>query len=313
MIWLSLAVFAYLLLAVNSLGDKILLSGKVASPATYAFFVGFLGLGIVVATPFLGFPVPGHSAGFFAVLSGMLFIFALYPYYSGLKRYEASRIVPATGALVPLFAFVGIYAFVPGGRSIASIDMIAFALLIAGSVVVAKEKGKSIFRKGFAISVFAAFLFGTSIAILKYAYLLQSFWSGILWSQIGGGAAACVLFLASRAVRENVIKKKEDKGNGEDMKKSPRTVALFLGNQACGAGGGLLQHIAVYLAPTAYASFVNAVQGVQYVFVFLLSAMLSRFAPHVLTESLSGKDVLQKTVAIVLICSGLILFVIRHG
>jgi len=66
-----------------------------------------------------------------------------------------------------------------------------------------------------------------------------------------------------------------------------------------GAGAFILQNWAIALAGLAYLSIINALQGVQYVFLFILTGLI-------LKEGLSKKVILQKFFAIILIGIGLV-------
>ncbi|MDP3956834.1 MAG: hypothetical protein Q8P97_02460 [bacterium] len=197
MIWLTLAIVAYLFFALNAIGDKLLLAGsslKVSS--TYAFFTGLLGLLLLPLVFFLGFPMPESFASFgFAFSAGAVFTLALLPFYAGLKKFQVSSLIPATGALQPIFIlFIGVAFFslthVPSAG-----EFLAFILLLVGSVLITLGKKGAISKESLGLSALAAFLFALSFVLLKQTYLIESFWSGLLWSRIGGGFIAVVIFL----------------------------------------------------------------------------------------------------------------------
>jgi len=69
--------------------------------------------------------------------------------------------------------------------------------------------------------------------------------------------------------------------------------------------GAVLQNWAVALAPLIYLAFINALQGVQYVFLLIFTAFLSLKLPQILKEEISRKIISQKIIAILLIGGGL--------
>ena len=68
--------------------------------------------------------------------------------------------------------------------------------------------------------------------------------------------------------------------------------------------GSLFVSLAVALGS---ASLVNALQGAQYVFLFLMTILLARKWPEILREKITGAIIAQKFAAIALICVGLAL------
>ncbi|MEK7512720.1 MAG: hypothetical protein AAB601_00795, partial [Patescibacteria group bacterium] len=141
MTWLSIAIVAYLLYALAAAGDKALLAGSFKNPATYATFVGVGGLiPFIILVIFIGVPLPSTAALFAAVVSGALFIVALLPYYRGIQEFEVSRIVPATGGLVPFFTLLIGLLFLPQEENLSLVAITSFTLLIAGSVLLSRDR-----------------------------------------------------------------------------------------------------------------------------------------------------------------------------
>jgi len=72
----------------------------------------------------------------------------------------------------------------------------------------------------------------------------------------------------------------------------------------------VLQSLAIALVPVAYLAIVNALKGIQYVFLFLLTILFSYYLPSYLKETLSKKALVQKISAIFLISLGLVILVL---
>jgi hypothetical protein len=104
-------------------------------------------------------------------------------------------------------------------------------------------------------------------------------------------------------VKEEIFKKKVS------FKK--KTLGIFVSNQALGGGANILQNWAIALAPLSYVAFVNALQGIQHVFLLIFAVFLSFKFPHILKEEFSGKILFQKIFAILLIGVGLALLAIK--
>ena len=110
MLWLIVIIVAYFLFAIVALGDKYLLAGP-PNPKSYSFYVGVLGGLVLVLIPFVGFSIPAFYQVLFCFLAGAMFIFALLGMFEGLEKFEASRIIPAVGGILPLFTFLLVYFF----------------------------------------------------------------------------------------------------------------------------------------------------------------------------------------------------------
>lgn len=288
MSWLIVIVSAYFLFALVSLGDKYLLKGP-PNPKIYAFYVGVLGILALVLIPFVGFSIPGILGILFCLLAGAMYIFAILGVYEGLEKFEASRIIPAIGGFMPLFIFGLIYLFSGGGEVLGFKEVAAFIFLILGSVFIVWDRSKKVSFKSLQISAVTAFLFALFFVLTKYVYLIMPFWTGFIWIRISAFLIA-LFFILFKEVRKEIFSKKSSF--------SKKTSAFFLFNQGMGAGAFILQNWAIALAGLAYLSIISALQGVQYVFLFILTMLI-------LKEGLSKKVILQKFFAIILIGIGL--------
>jgi len=134
---------------------------------------------------------------------------------------------------------------------------------------------------------------------MKNVYLNQPFWSGFMWMRIGGFLAG-ISFLFTKQVRNEIFQKKSTF--------TRKTGSIFLVNQGAGAGAFILQNMAIALASINYLPFINALQGVQYVFLFLLVFFLTKRFPKISEERFTKEILIQKVISIGLICLGLIIF-----
>jgi len=310
MLWLLVTILSYLILAGVFLTDKYFLSGRVLEPGSYAFYVGILGIVIIFIAPFLGVSVPEPSKIILALLAGAAFIYANFWFYKALKLFETSRVVPAVGGLVPLFTLAIIYllSFLSQEREIFTIkETMSFFLLVSGSVLITLEKEK-INWMGLKISALAAFLFSLSFVLSKYVFMSLSFWNGFFWIKIGGVLMAVVFFISKPTIRESF--------SGQTISLKKRTIAFFLSIRVASAGANILQNWAVALASLSYVAIINALQGVQYVFLLAFTALFSLIYPQWtknagLKEKISKKIIFQKIIAILLIGAGLIILAFK--
>ncbi|MFH1575395.1 MAG: hypothetical protein ABIB55_00415 [Candidatus Nealsonbacteria bacterium] len=305
MSWLIVAISAYLILAVVYLVDKWLLVGPIPSHKTYIFYIGALQIFALFLIPFTGLVIPGPFQIFLSLASGAFFVYGLYWFFKGLQFFEPSRIVPAIGGLLPIFSFLLIFIFSGWKETLIFKDFIAFLLLISGSILLTCEKSKRFSLESMKISVIAAILIAFSFVSAKYVYLEQSFWSGFIWIKMGSFLAGIsILLLFWKEILAEIFKKKEV------VPRKKTTVVFFL-NQGAGAGANILQNWAIALAPLAYIAFINALQGVQYVFLLAFAALLSLKFPQILKEEVSKGVIFQKIIAILLIGGGLWILAVK--
>ncbi len=300
MSWLIVTISAYLFLAISVLGDKFLLGGGIPNPKVYSFYVGVLSIFVLVFIPF-GFFLPNFDQIALALLTGVIFIAGLFLYYSAIKEFEASRIAPAVGGLVPILSFIFV-SFLSKGKVILSTEEIfAFLLLVLGSILIISGKSVNIFGKSFFLSLFVSFYFALYFVLAKFVYTSLGFINGFIWIRIGSFLVA-FFFLISKEVRSDIF--------GWRKMTGLKTTGIFVGNQIIGSMGAVLQNWAIALVKLSGVALVNALQGVMYVFLFIFTLILSKKFPKILKEEISRRVLFQKIIAILLIGGGLALLTI---
>lgn len=290
--WLLIVIAAHLLNALAFLVDKILLVRTVTQPAVYAFYIGLLGALGFVLLPF-DWQIP--TAGQLALdgAAGAIFVIALLCFFGALKRGEASRVVPYVGGTIPIWTLILAYVFLD--ERLAQRELVAFSVLVLGAGFIAREGGsqrRATSRHTYTLASCAAIAFAVAAVLMKTVFLQQSFLAGFAWSRAGSVLAALCILVHPMSRRAIVGSQQRPRGS---------TAVLFLGGQVAGALGFLTIQYAISIAsPT----LVQALQGVQYAFLFLLVVLLGRRFPQ-LRERFTGAIVLQKVLAIVIIGIGL--------
>jgi len=274
--WISIVVFSHLLLAAVVLIDKYLLSGPGLSPKTYAFYTGVLGGVVFLLIPFGYLEFPTLSIIAVALLAGSARTLGAFALFSGLKNFDASRIIPALGGAAPIFMAL-LTVFVAGEKEILSLTtFFAFVLLVSGSVLVSIEKRALLTMRSLQYSLLAALFFALFFFLSKVVYEEHSFISGLIWL-VAGAFLSSLFFLGSKEVRGEVFGKK---------KKMPAKKGIILvGNQATAGGAIVLQNYAISLAPFGLLPFVGALGGTQYIFLFILVLLIFLMEYHLRTLS----------------------------
>ena len=303
MLWLTVTIVAYLIMAVVFLVDKYLLVSSIPNPRVYAFLIGIAGIFLIFLIPFVDFYVPSLFQLLLSFGAGASFVLALFWFFKALQKFNVSQVVPAVGALTPIFTFFLIYLSSFGKETLSFYEIASFAILIFGSVLITFEREKSINAKSLKLSLLSAFLFSLYFVMTKYVYLEQPFLNSLIWTRLGGALLALFLFIIWPDVKKQIF------SSQDGLQK--KSLAIVAANQTVGAGAGILQNWAIALAPLAYVAFINALQGVQYAFLLVLSVFISWKFPSILKESLSKRIIIQRVIAILLIVFGMALLAIK--
>lgn len=302
MLWIVVALAGYFLNATVALLDKYILTGPIKAPAVYAFFVSLFSLFALFFIPF-GFRFFGWQTTGIFLLSGVLFLYGLLIFYFAVKRWEVSRVAPLTGTAVSLTAMAAVFLpsiFAEGSLTIT--HLFALLLLIGGGLLISFDLP---LKRGERVSgavIAAGIAIGVSLLLLKYGYAQGNFISGFVWSRIGMFAAGISL-LAVPSFREQIL---ASFGQFSISSKTFHHAGLvFVINKICGGAAGLLITYATFLGSV---SFVQAISGMQYVFLLALVFPLSFRYPKIFGERLFFWDWFQKVCAIAFIALGLWLF-----
>lgn len=309
MSWLLVALSAYLLLAIANLFDKFLVDNVIKNSKAYAFAACLLGLLVVVVAPwFLDWP--GARLVVWNLLNGAVFALALYLLYESLKRGEASRVLVFIGGSTPIFSLILSSLFFKESFSLQQFIGIGFSFLGVFLIAFLPKERTYLSRLAFKLKIslghegngalIIAFLSALAYSIYfistKAAYNGQEFVSAFIWTRIGA-ALFVLIFLFEISVRKEIKKifsgqKQGSKNNGG---------VLVMVNQVLGSAGFILQNYAIFLGSVV---LVNALQGVQYALLLILSAILAVTAPKLLKESFSWRIIIWKGVAVLMIAIG---------
>ena len=148
-------------------------------------------------------------------------------------------------------------------------------------------------------SVVAAVFFACYYVLMKYIYLYQPFVGSFVYSRLGSFVGV-ILMLFVPEWRRVIVEQQRGA-------KTPTNLFYFLIIRLLAAGAFIMINYAISLGNVA---IVNALQGVQYLFLFVIIILISNKFPKMLNEQLGGGVLLQKLIGTILICLGLYLFII---
>jgi len=209
--------------------------------------------------------------------------------------------IPAMGGFMPIFTLLLAYFIIDQKNLFGWQDILSFLLLTLGSIIVSWENSFKFSVKSLTLAGVSAFLLSLYFVLSKVLYSSLGFWPAFIWIRIAYFIFALFLIFF-KDVREELFKRKKSF--------TPKTSVLFIVTQITGGGAVILQNWAIALASSFYISFISALQGVQYTFLFLLTYFISLKSPRILKERISKKILTQKILAIALVISGLIILVV---
>jgi len=314
MSWLTVALTAYLILAVVNLLDKFLMDRVLPSSRAYAFFACTLGLLLFAGAPWF-LVWPGWLLFFCNLGNGALFAVAICFLYEALRRGEAARVLVAVGGLTPIFSLIFSLVFfqeqfslgqwagiviILGGVSIIAFLPVSRSYL---SRVLSKLKFRPEARAGGLWAAAASALFYSLYFLgTKQAYAGQPFLSAFIWTRLGA-ALLVLLFLVRASDRKDIMSFWTPARHTQDKNK----YLVFI-SQGLGSLGFILQNYAIFLGSVV---LVNALEGTQYAFILILSTLLAVAAPKLLKENFSWNIMLRKAAAILAIAAGLYLIAFK--
>lgn len=285
--WIPIAAASYFLSGLAAILDKFLISKRIPSAASYSFYVGILGIGVLVLAPW-GFAFLSLKLTIIALSAGAAFLIALYFFYEALKIDDASRVVPLVGGTSPFFILLlsGIFF----KQYLANAELLALLFFVAGGVLlylpkIAEENNSFKFKSLFC-GVLSAFFFALTFFLSDWVYNHSEFLIGFIWMRLGSFLAA-TLMLALPKLRHDIWSTSRTTTKG--------SIYFFLINKVIGAGSFVLLNYALFLGP---ASVIDAMKGLEQVFVFAIAISFTKFYPEILEEHYTKKDIESKIAAI---------------
>lgn len=254
MLWLYLALIAYLINSIVFIIDKYLLSGHIPKYHAYAFGVSILSLSAVFLIPF-GVSWPGLTYFYTAVFSGAAFFVGLMFLYKSIKESDVSIAATQTGTMSSIFTYV--FSILILKEALPLLNVFAFLFLILGIFLLGKIEKHILLS-----AVLAGLSFGISYVLLKLLFNHIGFIDGLFWTRMGFVGSA-FLSLASSHVRREVRFSLEHAPN--------KSKFLFIFNKILAGIGFIILYFSINLGSV---SLVNALLGFQFLFTFILVLFL---------------------------------------
>lgn len=287
--WISFVIFGQFLNAFTVLIDRFIVKKAVARPIVYTFYVAVLSASVIVLLPFDFISRPTEKVIILSLLTGFAYVASIYFLYESLVISEASDVAPVMGGIGAVSALF--FSYLISGSVLMGNFLYGFLFLVLGTGLMSYYRFS---RRSFYYVLGAGLLFGLSSVLVKSIFSETSFINGFFWSRMGNVAGALVL-LAMPACRRRLA---------EDIKNFPLRNKLWVaGNKFVSGIAFLSLLIAIFLSE---ASLVNALSGIQFIFLLFLALIFTKKFPEFFHETIDHKHVATiKIVAMALIIFGL--------
>src|SRR5580704_827906 len=308
MSWLFFAFCGPVLWAISVHLDKYLVE-RFFKDSNVAIMVLFTALVVVLALPIIWYFEPtvlNPSLGSIALiaLAGILYMTGMLFYLRALQNEEASVVAPffQTG---PLFGYV--LAYLVLGETLSPRQLLGGVLIIGGALLVSIRiapshpspasgggEGRGFKTRLAALMVACGFIMALASLIFKVFALKVEFWTTTFWMFVGEGIFGAALLMIPSYRRQFIALLRTN---------TAALLSINASNELINLGGGLGSRYALLFAPL---SIVQAI-GSTTLFVFAFGIVLSVFFPSFGREDLSGRELVQKGVAAVIVAIGVAL------
>jgi len=300
--WLFLAIIGYFILALVVILDKLIVSKSAQKPIVYTFYSTIFMFGALAALPFIGWGVlHGFGDWIWAIGSGVAFGSALWLFYLGVQEGETSHISPFNGAVftggIFIFANLLLQESLTGGQKAGAI-ILGFACLLLSFERSKKHSG---FHVGFLWAGISGLLFAFSHVAAKELYNIYPFWTAFVWTRATTGLVGlfCLCFPSVWHALNHHTEAKSYARKHAGL--------IIITDKVLSIGAVILLQ---YAYATGIVTVVGAIGGLQYVFMFAMVYLLTKFLPKVFKEYFTKRELVVEMIATALVCIGSALFVL---
>lgn len=281
--WILLATAGQFLNAIVAILDKYIVSDEkvLPRPFVYAFYscllTGFwvviFFLGLIPFFANLGMPsfsnveFPTIQVISMAFLTAYTFFMALVSMYDALRQSDASIVMPIIGTVSTLSAFGMSYMFLDSQFTQGHI--VGIALMSLGTLLVAR----SLPKVNVTLHVIhSGIFFALHYITMKGLFLETSFDDGFFWSRI------CFVVFALSLLMVPVY---WDKIKEQTKTTSKKTGVLVLVTKVT---AGVAAFLLLKATDLGEVSVVQALDGMRFVFILIISALLAHWLPVAATD-----------------------------
>lgn len=227
------------------------------------------------------------------VSCSVLWVIGLIFYLHAMQKGETSLVVPLFQT-IPVFGYILAYFFL--GENLTVKQILASLLIIAGAIALSLDLSQeriSIKSSVLFLMLISSFLTALGGVIFKFVALKTDFWMSTFWNQLGAVLVGIFLVVFIKSYRREFFRVLNTN--------TTKVLAINGLNEVLSLTAGLAVSYATLLTSLTLVWVVN---GFQPFFVFLIGIILTLFFPHLGSESLVKKHLVQKIASIVVIFIG---------
>lgn len=301
--WFLLIIVGYFLLAIVAILDKLILTKSVGRPVVYTFYstvflvFAFLAGLVVDMDPI----VPVDM--FWGLVSGVTFGLGMWAMFIALKKGEVSHIAPFIAAVITMATYA--LSTLILGEKLGPLETAGVMVLAFASFLLSFEKSRKYdgFHVGFMWAILSGVIFAISHVSSKYLYDHYSFVTGLVWARGTSGifGLALLMFPPVRAAlthHHRTLPKTYGKRHA---------FGIVVTNKVLSVVGIVMLHYAIAIGSVI---LVNALAGLQEAFTFFMILVLTRYAPKILKEYFTKREMTVQVIAIALVILGSVIFVL---
>ena len=293
MLWISLAVIAQILQAGGTYIDKYVLVVKngINHPSAYAFFTAALSGVIVIILPFGLVTWPTFEVAFLSLCSSMLYVASLLFLYRSIRKLSVTDVMPITASTAAIT--VALLASLWLAEDLPISLLPAFALLVLGTFLIYCFCFP---WSMFFMTVAAGVLGGASTFLLKIIFQTTTFGNALFWPLFMNVLVACILLAPVRwkSIRDTM----RDSSGGSK--------GLAILSKSCAGIAFLFIFLAISLKGSS-VTVINALNGLELVFVLLFAYIFAHRIPHVFQAETRRDTITLKVIGTIAIVVGLAL------
>jgi uncharacterized membrane protein len=301
MLWFSLALIGYLLLALVAILDKFILTKSLGKPAVYTFYSTIFMFGALLLWP-LGAELLQGVDWCWAVVSGVGFGLGLWTFYKAVKSGEATHITPFNGAIIMIATYVlsaSLLSEKLNSAQISGVVILSFASFLLTFEKSQKHKG---FHMGFVWAIVSGLFFAASHVSAKYLYEVYPFLTGFMWTRATTGLLGLFLLIFPSVRRSFSKKNTKAKTAGKRY-----ALLIVVVNKVLSVGSLVLIQLAAALGSV---TLVMALAGIQYVLIFIFVYLSTKLFHQFFQEYFTKQEISMQLIALVLVAIGSAFFVI---
>jgi len=294
MLWVSLALLAYLLWAFENVIAKYFVNRRFSNPYVFIFIFAIAGSIGLVGLFFYDFKMPDVYSLLWILIASCLYFLGTLPFIKAMQMEEVSR-VNLLWNLIPVLSLVfGFFI----GDSLSVKEMTAFFLLLSGAIISSLHKEEKAFKfsKAFWLMLLSCLFYSLYAIFSRYASRSVPFFTIFFFIIFFDAIFSAISLLGIKKFRIEFFHEIK-KTNYKDW----LLMLLIV----------IFANAAIFLNQWALskksAAIFSSLEGFQIIFVFIIAYIFHKFNPDLLDESFERKNFILKFIAFVLMVAGVLL------